>query len=376
MDLEETKKIIRNKSTADEAAREVRSHIKSYIHQKQNLREGFTETFKPLIETSEAVKTSIDTQKNKLIKQLQDNQLALTEGFEDNRKAITSGCDKMDEVKKWDLEQLPGYEAIEEPEEKKEEPEEIEEEYGEEPSFLISYNDIYRIQGREKKINQDDEELVRIKKGLLDEYLSEGNFDKDKYDLKFIDKKKRNTENGGKKNGKRIQKRTVTFSNSDLDENLMNKKSNDLLYFYSLKLPSYYKDKSLKELREALKESKKKLSNYKDSLKNVAIYDYNIMPGRAIAFPKKGEKAREHSKKEIEEHNIMENYKYNLNRLREIKEKTGTGIIHFNNPQQLVNRLELLAGSIFAGNNGVKQEFSQIAHLLHQLKVITKKNIK
>ena len=74
----------------------------------------------------------------------------------------------------------------------------------------------------------------------------------------------------------------------------------------------------------------------------------------------------------------MENYKYNLNRLREIKEKTektGQGIIHFNNPQQLVDRLELLAGSIFAGNNGVKQEFSQIAHLLHQLKVITKKTL-
>ena len=34
---------------------------------------------------------------------------------------------------------------------KKEEPEEIEEEYGEESSFLISYNDIYRIQGREKR---------------------------------------------------------------------------------------------------------------------------------------------------------------------------------------------------------------------------------
>ena len=120
MDLEETKKIIRNKITADEAAREVRSHIKSYIHEKQNLREGFTETFKPLIETSKAVKTSIDTQQNKLIKQLQKNQLALTQGFEGNRKAITSGFDKMDEVKKWDLSQLPGYEAtldaIEEPE--------------------------------------------------------------------------------------------------------------------------------------------------------------------------------------------------------------------------------------------------------------------
>ena len=99
-----------------------------------------------------------------------------------------------------------------------------------------------------------------------------------------------------------------------------------------------------------------------------------MMPGRAIAIPKKGEKARESTKKEIEDHNIMEFYNYDLNRLREYKEKTGTGIIHFNNPQQLVDRLELLAGSIFAGNNGVKQEFSQIAHLLHQLKVISQKH--
>ena len=58
-----------------------------------------------------------------------------------------------------------------------------------------------------------------------------------------------------------------------------------------------------------------------------------------------------------------------------LKKKTGQGIIHFNNPHQLIDRLELLAGSIFAGNNGVKQEFSQIAHLLHQLKVITKKQL-
>ena len=78
----------------------------------------------------------------------------------------------------------------------------------------------------------------------------------------------------------------------------------------------------------------------------------------------------------IEEHNILASYIYNLNLLKEYQEISGTGIIHFNNPQQLVDRLELLAGSIFAGNNGVKQEFSQIAHLLHQLKVITKKNIK
>ena len=72
------------------------------------------------------MKESVDTQQNKLIKQLQENQLALTEGFEGNRLAITSGFDKMDEVKKWDIGQLPGYEAIEESE-KEEEDEAIEE---------------------------------------------------------------------------------------------------------------------------------------------------------------------------------------------------------------------------------------------------------
>ena len=107
MNIKETKKIIQNKIQADKAARQVRSQIKTYIHEKQNAREGFEETFKPLIETSEKVKESIDTQQNKLIKQLQENQLALNQGFEGNRKTITSGFDKMDEEKKWDLQQLP-----------------------------------------------------------------------------------------------------------------------------------------------------------------------------------------------------------------------------------------------------------------------------
>ena len=170
MDLEETKKIIKNKIEADETAREVRSQIKSYIDQKQNLREGFTETFKPLIETSEAVKTSIDTQQNKLIKQLQDNQLALTEGLNKNRLAITSGFDNMDEVKKWDLDQLPGYEAIEYPE-----IESVEPEGNEEEKYYISYNDIYRIRGQDHRIKESDEKVYGIKKSFLDEILSQKN---------------------------------------------------------------------------------------------------------------------------------------------------------------------------------------------------------
>ena len=165
MNIEETKKIIQNKIQADEAAREVRSQIKTYIHQKQNLREGFKETFKPLIETSEKVKESIDTQQNKLIKQLQENQLALTAGFEGNREAITSGFDEMDEVKS-DLLNLPGYEAIERPEMKE----------TEEPGYWISKNDLKLLLGGDKKdFTPEDENLEKITKEQYFEILSQKN---------------------------------------------------------------------------------------------------------------------------------------------------------------------------------------------------------
>ena len=60
---------------------------------------------------------------------------------------------------------------------------------------------------------------------------------------------------------------------------------------------------------------------------------------------------------------------------RSLKYKVGEGIVYFYNPNQLLDRLELLGGSILAGNNGVIPEFSQIAHLLNQMKVISKKQL-
>ena len=160
-----------------------------------------------------------------------------------------------------------------------------------------------------------------------------------------------------------------------MNKYLFDEGSKELFQSHGLELPSYYKDKSLKELMEAYEKSAEILSDYKDSIKNVAKYNYKIIPGMAFAYPDKGDDAKLKSKEKIRKYNIMEIYKYNLDQLRVFKEKTGTGIIHFNNPLQLLDRLELLAGSIFAGNNGVKQEFTQIAHLLHQLKVITKKQL-
>ena len=62
--------------------------------------------------------------------------------------------------------------------------------------------------------------------------------------------------------------------------------------------------------------------------------------------------------------------------------QTGTGIwnkspIIFNNigPQVLLNRLELLGGSLAAGSNGVLSEYIQIAHRLRDLGVISNKQL-
>ena len=374
MDVEEAKRIIQNKIQADEAAREVRKHIKTYIHEKQNAREGFTETFKPLIETSEKVKESIDTQQNKLIEQLQKNQLTLTAGFEGNRKAITSGFDKMDEVKKWDLGQLPGYEAIEEEPEKEEEVEEEDEETEE------------KIKNLEKQIEEktklrdgyynlvlstdkeEAEEFVKKRVRIEDEKIKKMKEDLEKMKTNLMEKKE-----------KEIEKEPVTISDEKIKErlnkNLVNKETSEILKQLNLDLPYSYinkdQQKFLKDFDFALKvkaDLGKRTKNYtkekKDSVSGIVK--------RVYRPPKKGSKASIKTQKLISAHNILAIYVANMREVAAYKEITGTGIIHFNNPQQLVSRLELLAGSIIAGNNGVKQEFSQIAHLLHQLKIITK----
>ena len=68
----------------------MRRRIKETAWEKQNQREGFTETFKPLIsqfEEPEDSKENIFTQNQKMLQ----NQLALTSSLEDNQKAITDG---------------------------------------------------------------------------------------------------------------------------------------------------------------------------------------------------------------------------------------------------------------------------------------------
>ena len=47
--------------------------------------------------------------------------------------------------------------------------------------------------------------------------------------------------------------------------------------------------------------------------------------------------------------------------------KRGSSIFYYNNPRNLFDRLHLLGGSIIAGNNSAKNEFSEVAHTRHKL---------
>ena len=82
MDIEEAKKFARNKIESEALTKQVRDIIKITKWQKQDMREGFTETFKPLIKSQDSIKKSIDEQQNATIAQLKANQLALTSGLE------------------------------------------------------------------------------------------------------------------------------------------------------------------------------------------------------------------------------------------------------------------------------------------------------
>ena len=66
MDIEEAKKFARNKIEADALTQQVRDVIKITKWQKQDAREGFKETFKPLINLKIALKKVLMSSKTQL----------------------------------------------------------------------------------------------------------------------------------------------------------------------------------------------------------------------------------------------------------------------------------------------------------------------
>ena len=267
MDIEEAKKFARNKIESEALTKQVRDIIKITKWQKQDMREGFTETFKPLIKSQDSIKKSIDEQQNATIAQLKANQLALT-----------SGLEKINEtnLRLADMRELPALEG-------------------------------------------DYEEPTTSKPKSPTRYNTEKNFD-------------------------------------DVDL--------EILRIMDYPRPNDFFDTNPERLREI-----------HDEVKN----DVKVFTGEIAGLNRKKHKTEE-DKEEIErikmQKDLLHKYKNILKLyLGSLEYQMGEGMIYFNNPHQLLDRLELLGGSILAGNNGVIPEFSQIAHLLNQMKVISKKQL-
>ena len=113
MDIEEAKKFAKNKIEAEALTQQVRDVIKITKWQKQDAREGFKETFKPLIKSQDSIKKSIDEQQDATIAQLKKNQLALTKGLQRNRLVLTSRLEKINEtnLRLADMRELAGFES-------------------------------------------------------------------------------------------------------------------------------------------------------------------------------------------------------------------------------------------------------------------------
>ena len=271
MNIEEYKKLARNKIEADALTKQVRDVIKITKWQKQDMREGFKETFKPLIKSQDSIKKSIDEQQNATIAQLKKNQLALTQGFEQfNRLA--------------DIKELP-Y---------------LEEDYDNETGWDGNWKYIPEGTPPDKYLN-----LEKNFEGRDLELLKEFGYPR---------------------------------PNSFFEIN-----PEDL-------------DLTLEELKGNIKQLNGEISGRKKAKNPSPLYETET----EIKKMQKGTL--------MKYRNTMKDY------LRSLNYKVGEGI-YFNNPHQLLDRLELLGGSILAGNNGVIPEFSQIAHLLNQMKVISKKQL-
>ena len=270
------KKYSQNKIEADDLIKQVRKKIKETTWEKQNLREGFTETFKPLISQFEdpgkdSKKQNIFTQNQKMLQ----NQLALTKGLEANQKAIT---DRFSQFERFlDMQELPQIE------------------------------------------NKDeiDPDLNPVRQKEILKYNLEKNLDEE-------------------------DKQILDLLNYPQPNELLDKDPNEINEIYKI-------------------------------VKN----DVKVM-GNQIGALKRTKNKTEEQEKELElniiQQETQKKYKEILDfYLSSLEYKVGQGL--FFSPQELLHRLELLNGSLVAGNNGVLPEYIQISHRLRDLGVLSNKQL-
>ena len=369
MDIERIKKISEAKINAGKQVRNVRNTLKEFKHGLQDVQEELSEVYKPIVKAQEEVKEAIDEKQDQLIKQLQENQTNLIQAIEyDPTEALTYEGLKLPEL---DFDYDEGDEGDKD---EKDKPSTSQKKVGTlnlDKGITTEYQQLLEDKGydlpsvlfNEKKDVSESIKKVQSRIKCSEDYI-----------------KSRSTKKGEPfKNLKPIEKTTYARNKNELP---------------------YFKDylKRLEHIQispkyiEGTGYTQPKRNAYKISsggkYGNLMIDIPKLMGQLHLVAKKDGEKVldkkvdfdtldlltkRFNSKKKYSDLSKMV---FNqLNKLSEIPihrtskkfSKLGSGVVYYNDVNDLIDRMELLGGAIMAGNNGAKSEMSEIVHKLYEI---------
>ena len=378
MDIERMKKLLTSEIKAGNELKAVREVIKTYKRQKQDMYDDTKEILKPSIDVQKKVKETIDEKQNKLIKKLQENketvdrkQNEVINQLKENQVNITKSVDVLSEIMSQKGSQQGSVSGVERWLEGQ--PSDFE------PLDIIGEDDEDEDKDEkpESLFNAGDTEI--IKKYSFDPTL--------KNIPSEIEIKKGISSTTGKMNSKNpIIKKTAKNESKALREYLRVVKA----------------AKAVKAGEGIRRYNQPKRNAYKISQRGQyggLVIDLPKLHGHLkVVAHKNGRKVydkqadfdtldlltkRFNSKKRYSE--LARSIFNDLNRLSEIPihktskkySKLGSGVVYYNNPEDLLSRLELLGGSMSAGNNSndVREEFVNVVHLLNKLNVINNKQV-
>ena len=349
------KKISEAKIKAGKQVSNVRNTLKELKHGRQDIQEELSEVYKPIVKAQEDVKQKIDEKQDKMLEQLQKNQKALTSGLEDLAMLQQLPDVPQSQTTKLPIDYKPTMMKS---------------------KFKSDMDSGFSIDEVEKLIEYKLSPPSDVLKASID-----GSLDIDEYDNNLG----KQLNKLGAKKGNLSKGKGKTKNKDKIDE-----------LTKDIKLIQKYRNR-IKIIPEGKKtigtgHTQPKRNAYKISsggkYGNLIIDVPKLMGQLHLVAKKDSNKVldkkvdfdtidlltkRFNSKKKYS--NLSKMVFNELNKLSEIPihrsskkySKIGSGIIYYNDVNDLIDRMELLGGSIMAGNDGVKSEFSEIVHKLFQL---------